>query len=258
MNADSNGDRSRLSREREIWNDSTILEAQNFKSRFMAGFLNPHIQKRERKRSALIREKCQGAVVLDYGCFEGAETQSYLDHGAARVFGVDIADEAIGRARARITDPRASFHAADAHALPFDSETIDLIVGRAILHHLDLDRAYRELARLLKPGGIATFVEPLKGNPGAKIVRLFTPKARTPDERPLDMADIRKGNRLIGPGVHEFTGVVSTPVGMLVSLLGGSDGNPLLRLASACDDLLEHTPLRYWGRVVFLYWQKPR
>jgi SAM-dependent methyltransferase len=47
---------------------------------------------------------------------------------------------------------------ADAEALPFDDESFDLVLGHAVLHHLpDLDQAWREIHRVLRPGGIAVF-----------------------------------------------------------------------------------------------------
>lgn len=39
------------------------------------------------------------------------------------------------------------------------SESFDVIVGRWILHHVDLGQAASELARLLAPGGRAVFLE---------------------------------------------------------------------------------------------------
>lgn len=43
---------------------------------------------------------------------------------------------------------------ADAEALPYDDGLFDLVVGHAVVHHLpDLDAAFRELRRVLVPGG---------------------------------------------------------------------------------------------------------
>jgi SAM-dependent methyltransferase len=46
----------------------------------------------------------------------------------------------------------------DAAALPFDDASFDLVLGHAVLHHLpDLDRAFGEFARVLRPGGVLLF-----------------------------------------------------------------------------------------------------
>src|SRR3954462_1781679 len=48
--------------------------------------------------------------------------------------------------------------ACDAAELPFDDESFDLVFGHAVLHHLpDLDRAFSEFRRVLKPGGAVAF-----------------------------------------------------------------------------------------------------
>lgn len=63
----------------------------------------------------------------------------------------------------------------------------DIAVGFAIIHHLDLNLAIPELYRVLKPGGIAYFAEPLGGNPVINLYRKLTPQYRTQDEEPIDL-----------------------------------------------------------------------
>jgi SAM-dependent methyltransferase len=61
--------------------------------------------------------------------------------------------------------------AADAAELPFDDESFDLVLGHAVLHHLpDLDRAFAEFHRVLKPGGTLLFA----GEPSRSGDRLAT------------------------------------------------------------------------------------
>jgi ubiquinone/menaquinone biosynthesis C-methylase UbiE len=46
----------------------------------------------------------------------------------------------------------------EAERLPFDDESFDLVLGHAVLHHIpDLDRAFAEFKRVLRPGGVIVF-----------------------------------------------------------------------------------------------------
>jgi ubiquinone/menaquinone biosynthesis C-methylase UbiE len=48
---------------------------------------------------------------------------------------------------------------ADAEALPLEDESVDLVLGHAVLHHLPhLDTALAEFTRVLKPGGTLAFM----------------------------------------------------------------------------------------------------
>ena len=48
--------------------------------------------------------------------------------------------------------------ACDAAELPFADASFDLLLGHAVLHHLpELDRAFGEFLRVLKPGGVLLF-----------------------------------------------------------------------------------------------------
>jgi ubiquinone/menaquinone biosynthesis C-methylase UbiE len=46
----------------------------------------------------------------------------------------------------------------EAEHLPFDDDSFDLVFGHAVLHHIpDLERAFGEFARVLRPGGVVAF-----------------------------------------------------------------------------------------------------
>ena len=64
--------------------------------------------------------------------------------------------------RSRPTPPssasRCETAACDAAALPFEDESFDLVFGHAVLHHLpELERAFAEFHRVLRPGGTLFF-----------------------------------------------------------------------------------------------------
>src|SRR5205085_7847595 len=93
-----------------------------------------------------------GKVVLDYGCGPGYLTKYLLEEGAAHVTGIDVSEgeieQAIERARENGLEERSRFLVADGHATEFHDDSFDLIVGSAILHHLDLRRALLEIRRI--------------------------------------------------------------------------------------------------------------
>ena len=71
---------------------------------------------------------------------------------------------------------------ADAEKIPYDDDTFDVVVGHAVLHHIpDLDTAFREILRVLKPGGRFVFAgEPTRiGDRYARTLGRLTWKATT-------------------------------------------------------------------------------
>jgi SAM-dependent methyltransferase len=80
---------------------------------------------------------------------------------------------------------------ADAESLPFPDETYDLVLGHAVLHHLpDLERAFAEFHRVLRPGGRIVFA----GEPSRTGDRLAAvPKRSAHAVAPLWRAMLRAG-----------------------------------------------------------------
>jgi len=131
-----------------------------------------------------------GKHVLEYGCGEGWITKDLALKGAF-VSAFDISAEAVHRtceilASVGIVN-QCSISQMGAEQLEYPNHSFDMAIGFAILHHLDLDLAIPELYRVLKPGGVAYFAEPLGGNPFINLYRRLTPQYRTEDEKPLDL-----------------------------------------------------------------------
>jgi ubiquinone/menaquinone biosynthesis C-methylase UbiE len=87
---------------------------------------------------------------------------------------------------------------ADAEALPFADESFDLVLGHAVLHHLpDLDRAFAEFRRVLRPGGTLVFA----GEPSRYGDRIAAvPKRLAYRASPLWRALMRAGKAPNGHG----------------------------------------------------------
>ena len=132
-----------------------------------------------------------GSSVLEYGCGPGGRAFELARRGAF-AHGIDISPVAIELARKAACEHGAehntTFSVMDAEALDVPARSFDLVCGTSILHHLDVRRAYSEVARVLRPSGHAVFLEPLGHNPLFNVYRRLTPGVRTRDEHPLLMA----------------------------------------------------------------------
>ena len=159
--------------------------------------------------------------VLEYGCGPGGHA-FHLARRGAEVIGVDISGQAIAlarrRARAEGLEGRCTFAVMNPERLGFSDRSFDLVCGRGILHHLDLARAFHEVARVLRPEGSAVFQEPLGHNPLIRLYRRLTPELRTPDEHPLLETDLALARR-------HFEVVRTTPYH-----LGALAAVPLMRM----------------------------
>lgn len=114
-----------------------------------AAYLLPHLRPGDR--------------VLDLGCGPGSIT---LDLAEAvgregRVVGVDAAEAAVASARdaaAARGDTTTVFEVADAYALPHEDAAFDVAHAHQVMQHLaDPVAALRELARVVRPGGLIAF-----------------------------------------------------------------------------------------------------
>jgi SAM-dependent methyltransferase len=132
----------------------------------------------------------KAASILELGC--GAESLAVNWTATGFDFtSIDISEEAVQYTEKNSTLPQAKFLVNDAHQMVFPDGSFDLIVGRGILHHLDLPVACQELKRVLRPRGIIIFGEPLDCNPLINIYRRLTPNIRSKDEQPLSAASLR-------------------------------------------------------------------
>lgn len=99
--------------------------------------------------------------VLEIGCGRGFLTQRVRRELAPTTIGVDLNPEAIANS---VTD---ELFVMDAQALALEDESFDHIYSFHCIEHIpDLSRAFREMDRVLKPGGRILLVypaEPIRG-----------------------------------------------------------------------------------------------
>jgi SAM-dependent methyltransferase len=103
--------------------------------------------------------------VLDVGCGAGSVAKAVKRERAdLEVLGCDVSHSAL--ALANSSPQGVDFRLATAERLPFADGELDFVWIFDVLEHVeDADRVLREVARVLKPGGVFHIVLPLEGQP---------------------------------------------------------------------------------------------
>lgn len=94
---------------------------------------------------------------LEVGCGTGFFTLNLRQAGVLDE--ISVSDVSSGMVRAALRNANrlgleVTGRVADARRLPYDDDTFDIVVGHAVVHHIpDVEGAFREMLRVLKPGG---------------------------------------------------------------------------------------------------------
>jgi 2-polyprenyl-3-methyl-5-hydroxy-6-metoxy-1,4-benzoquinol methylase len=164
------------------------------------------------------RFTCSTQQLLDFGCGPGSYSVQCA-HIGYEVSGFDISPGNVETARALASrygvGDRTHFAVGAAEQLDYPSSYFDVIVGIDILHHVDIRPAIQECRRVLKPGGVAIFKEPIEVPVfdrlrNTALGRALRPKAAsfdrhiTEDERKLTASDVRAIRELCEVDEHRF------------------------------------------------------
>lgn len=178
--------------------------------------------------------------ILELG---GSMSKQYVyDNSAVEhsVTCVNISQKEIDESKLEYRNTRMPiFIQMDAHQLEFDDNSFDLVFGFGMLHHLDYEKTLSEVNRVLTPGGIAIFKEPLDENPVARLFRLFTPMARTEDEVPFRRKDLKKIERSSENVDFQFDQLFTFPFALISRLFSAANDTQLIKLGHNIDNFIE-------------------
>lgn len=94
---------------------------------------------------------------LEVGAGTGFFTLNLMQAGviaAGDVTDISAGMVAVARSNADQLGLSVQGEVADAETLPYDDDTFDLVIGHAVIHHIpDVELAFSEMRRVLKPGG---------------------------------------------------------------------------------------------------------
>lgn len=115
--------------------------------------LSVNLDTRWRRRAARLLDLRGSERVLDACCGTGDLALAVAREGAGEVVGTDFASAMIERARQKAGD-RIRFEVADTTRLPFDDACFDAAtIGFGVRNLEDMDGGFREIHRVLRPGG---------------------------------------------------------------------------------------------------------
>ncbi len=207
-----------------------------------------------------LRQHCHGARALDYACGDGYYSL-LMAHAGADVVGIDISPISVSNAAKeaeRHGRLSVKFLVMDCERLDFPDNTFDLINVNGVLHHLDLQRAYSEMARVLKPSGSVLCVEALRHNPVFHTYRKVTPHLRTEYEAKhiLGRRDVLAAGKFFGRVEWQFFHLVSL---LAVALRNTPVFSSVLSVLETIDSgLLSISPIRWWAWQIGFVLSNPR
>jgi SAM-dependent methyltransferase len=211
-------------------------------------------------QDVLVRRYAKNKTVLEYGCADGGLSLDRLNlpEYCKSLTGIDISDVALRKAQAKAAQSgfdNVQFTLMDAEAMTFSDQTFDLVFGRGIVHHLDLEKSFSEVSRVLHDNGIAIFCEPMGHNPVLNIYRNWTPDIRTADEHPLLMDDFAIARRHFARVDRVFYGLFSVASVFFDRTATGLS----YRLLKAIDDVVLRLPVvRRYAWYCLLVCHEPR
>ena len=181
----------------------------------------------------------------------------------ARVTGIDISAQSIETAQSTLASHRlagrARFINGDAENTGLPDSSFDVILCSGVLHHLDVSKAYPELARILKPGGSILCIEALAHNPVFQLYRRMTPHMRTMWEvgHILSRREIRLARNYfdqVSPHFFHLAALAAVPLRNEPRMF-----EIALRALEAVDGVILRIPgLRWWAWQCLFVLGKPK
>lgn len=107
----------------------------------------------------------KGEALLDLGCGAGLDlyVADRLMGGAGQLYGVDLTEEMVQLARKNLAlagVKSAEIRRVDSEVLPYGDRSFDVVISNGVINLApDKEALFRELCRVLKPGGRLQFAD---------------------------------------------------------------------------------------------------
>jgi len=173
-----------------------------------------------------------GKTVLDFACGDGEVALRAAEAGARLVIGIDISGVSVQNAQRAAAKgglgDRTFFLRADCENTGLPADSVDVVICAGVLHHLDVQRTFPEIRRILAPGGRVIAFEALNYNPLIRLYRNRNAHQRTEWEKAhiLSLKEVRLASRYFDLGEIRYFHMMSIAgvwLPGLLPLLNGFD-----------------------------------
>ena len=206
-----------------------------------------------------LKNKCQNKKLLDYGCGNGVHSIFPAKRGA-EVIGIDLSEQSLKiageRAKREGVEDKVRFLTMDCEKMGFPENYFDIIFDGGTFSSIDINKAYPELSRILKPQGFLLGIETFGHNPFTnlkrKINKLIGKRTNWAAEHIFKIKDLEKAKDYFNKVDVYYFHLISWLAFPFLNLPGGKF---LLKFLEAMEKILfKIRPLRkYAFKVVFIF-----
>lgn len=145
----------------------------------------------------------QNHDILDIGCGGGQNIANLLLRTKGRVYGIDYSPASVAKSlrrnRKAVENGRTKVIEAEVSHIPFDDETFDIVTAfETIYFWSDLENDFREVMRVLRPGGRFMICNEATEEKGNELwiktlgLRIYTPEEITTHMQQVGFQQIRQ------------------------------------------------------------------
>lgn len=209
-----------------------------------------------------LENHCRDKIILDYGCGNGIHSIRLAKMGAKKVIGIDLSEKSLAIARKRVEkeglEEKVEFILMDCEKMDFPGNFFDIIFDAGTFSSIDLNRAWPELVRVLKPEGILVGIETFGHNPitnlKRKINKLTGKRTKWAIEHIFQTKNSKESKKYFNKTEIHYFHLISWLAFPFLNLLGGKI---LLKSLEFVDKLLLEISFfrKYAFKVVFMFSQ---
>ena len=206
-----------------------------------------------------LKDKCQNKKLLDYGCGNGVHSIFPAKCGA-QVIGIDLSESSLKiaeeRAKREGVENKVRFLAMDCEKMGFPDNYFDIIFDGGTFSSIDLNKAYSELSRILKPNGFLLGIETFGHNPFTnlkrKINKLMGKRTGWAAKHIFKTKDFKKAKNYFNKVEVYYFHLISWLAFPFINLPGGKI---LLKALEAIEKILFKIPFfkKYAFKVIFIF-----